>query len=123
MRQAPQAIGIDVTMAAAAAFNSKAIQDCDCRSSQWQKGRKAQLPRNIKAIGTVSSPIDTRYKRRWQNRPVDAAWSGLNRRGKTRPSKTGSIKHSHEDVFCGTPERCTQWSCMRGCGERLSSIR
>jgi hypothetical protein len=28
---------MDVTMAAAAAFNSKAIQDRDCRSSQRQK--------------------------------------------------------------------------------------
>ena len=60
MRQAAQATGIDVTMAAAAAFNSKAIHDCDCRSSRRQKGRSAQLPRNMKKIGTVCSSIDTR---------------------------------------------------------------
>jgi hypothetical protein len=47
MRQAAQATGIDVTTAAAAAFNSKAIHDCDCRSRR-QKGRSAQLPRNMK---------------------------------------------------------------------------
>jgi hypothetical protein len=51
---------MDVIVAAAAAFNSKSIQDCDCRSSQRQKGRKAQLPRNIKAIGTVSSSRNIR---------------------------------------------------------------
>lgn len=49
-----------VTMAAAAPFNSKAIHDFDCPSSQRQKGRSAQLPRNMQTIGTVSSLRYTR---------------------------------------------------------------
>ena len=62
MRQAAQATGIDVTMAARGCFQiQKAIHDCDCRSSRRQKGRRTQLPRNMKKIGTVCSPkIDTR---------------------------------------------------------------
>jgi hypothetical protein len=57
---------MDVPMAAAAAFNSKAIQDRDCRSSRRQIGRKAKLPRNIKDIGTSSSLIVKRFvKKKW----------------------------------------------------------
>src|SRR5580704_18009580 len=55
MSPVPQAMGMDVITAAAAVFNSKANQDCDCRSNLRQKGRRAQLPRNIKATGTISS--------------------------------------------------------------------
>jgi hypothetical protein len=51
---------MDMKMDAAAAFTSKRIQDCDCRSSQRQKGRKAQLARNIKTMGIVSSSIAMR---------------------------------------------------------------
>jgi hypothetical protein len=61
MRQAAQATGMDVTIAAAAAFNSKAIQDCDCRSKRRQNGRRAKLPKNIRTIGTVSSLMYTRF--------------------------------------------------------------
>src|ERR1700729_3011579 len=73
MRPAAEATGMDMTMAAAAAFNSKAIQDRDCLSSQRQKGRRTKLPRNMKKTGTVSSPKNTRLvkypwiiSRRWK---------------------------------------------------------
>ena len=47
-------------MDAAAAFNSKSIHDCECLSSQRQKGRRAKLPKNMKMIGIVSSSTASR---------------------------------------------------------------
>jgi hypothetical protein len=60
MSPATHAMKIDAIPEAKAAFNSKAIHVSDSRSAHRQNGRIAQLPRNIKVMGTASSSIDSR---------------------------------------------------------------